>query len=350
MKTILFIYSCDITDVRRGTPIRIAAMLRMLRSNSAFRVIAYDTRGKRLVQRLRELLQIPSDVVMGNAHTDLLTVACMRVLTRRKMVIDLHGLPEEERFLDGDISAFMRWRLRHWHRFLLRFVHLASVVCYGLEQDIASLVPKTVVVTSGIDECSLPSTSRAPLALHSPLRIAYIGNARKYQGISAVLDVGKRLVESGSSIQLTLVCSEPDRLQVMLREAFGAVTPSWINIVVNVPHAEAQQYMREADILLILRPDIPAVRCCFPAKIPEYLASGTTMIISTFSDVKRILTDQKDAYIVSANASVDESVTMIRELIQGVRAPIAPERALSTAKMLTWERVTVPLMNAILSL
>ena len=68
-----------------------------------------------------------------------------------------------------------------------------------------------------------------------------------------------------------------------------------------VDSADVPKFLMNAKAILLVRPDIPQTRACFPTKLGEYLASGTPVVTSPIGEVVDYLKDRENCYFANYN-------------------------------------------------
>lgn len=80
-----------------------------------------------------------------------------------------------------------------------------------------------------------------------------------------------------------------------------------------VDGADVPRFLMNAKAILLVRPDIPQTRACFPTKLGEYLASGTPVVTSPIGEVVDYLKDRENCYFANYDdsAATAECLEMI---------------------------------------
>lgn len=346
-KRILFLYGCDIENPMRGTPIRIAAILKQLKCVDDFSVKKYCTRQKKIFTKLKELREREEEIFFGNTHLDLFTLLISKLFLKKKIIIDIHGALEEELYLVGRIPKIQK-RLLGWiYKQAFRFFDLISVVNSKLKYQFQSVNRSIVVTYPGYEPKNIP-TLKERARTERVLILSYVGNARAYQGIDSLIHVIKRLRSENFSFRFQIISSEKRKMRDLLIRNFANQDTSWINERYNLQHHEALYAISESDILFILRPKNPVTMLSFPAKLPEYLATGKTSLISKISDVDELLEHGKHAYLIDPDDREEQTYTILKGLLTR-QLPLLNAQTVHTfaEKRFTWQRVCEPLINAI---
>ena len=348
MKDVLFLCPCDIEDPKRGTPIRIKAILDQLRGVSDLNIHVYEGNGKKTVQKFQELRDRPEEIFFGNTHKDLWVLFLCKLFLRKKVVIDLHGAWEEELFAYGQISWLHKVFLRMAYRISLSFFDLISVVNGNVKTTFFSNMKDVVVTYPGVNPSDIPSAETIPLRQDTdPLRIGYIGNARAYQGADVTLRIARRLRDERLPFKLVVISSEEDWMKSLIRREYGEID-SCIETRYNLSHEDALRETATCEVLLILRPKNPVTDFSFPSKLAEYLATGRTTIVTKFADVASVIQDGLDAYLISSDQREEETYRLLIEIIQKKRAMLDPSTVRSRCiERFSWSTVTRPLIQAL---
>ncbi|MBD3251356.1 glycosyltransferase [Candidatus Uhrbacteria bacterium] len=328
MKNILFIHSCDIDDPKRGTPIRIQLLLKELKRHPELRIETYNAKGKRIWQRMKELRNYKQSIYLGNTQTDWWTLILSKLFYGKRIAIDLHGAWEEELYQNGIINHFKRQWMKWLYRTTIRLFDLVGCVNTHLQQHLAPTHPNTVVMYPGYDPELFPNPA---IKRHQPLRIGYVGNARAYQGTEYVLRVAKRLSEQQLPFQLRIISSEESRMKQLILQELGD-HPNYLETRYSVPHKLVLPAIQECDVLLVLRPKNPVTDNSFPSKLPEYLATGRTILITKISDVEEILTHGRNAFLINPDKRFEETVELIEKMIHNELPLLDPTQVTEIAK------------------
>ncbi len=355
MNRILFLSSLNVdTPKNKGTPLRVTALFRIMREKWGLRIQPIDLSEHRKGSWMRALWvkRRDFDIAFCNTHGCIPPMLFCKLILRKKTAIDIHGSLEEERYFRREIGYVRKTLLRYFYRSTIGLSDLVCLVSeFGKKQLPSWIQNKAIVVYPGLE--SLPESTadvirHEPPEAQFPIKIGYIGNSQPYQGIDTLLRIAKRLNEKEHLIKLVIGSSDKARFTAMLEKEYPE-RPTWLELHFDLSHFEATALLQTIDILPLLRPITPLTNESFPAKIPEYLASGKTCIFSKFSDLPNLLQDGKDAYFIhSGSSDVDEGCRLIEEILERKRPLLDPQHVKSMAeRTFSWQVTTGELIQKI---
>jgi glycosyltransferase involved in cell wall biosynthesis len=162
--------------------------------------------------------------------------------------------------------------------------------------------------------------------------VVYTGHVAARKGLGLVLDLAESLPE----VTFVLVGSEGsgsvERRAAALR---NVRLVAWMSLAESVP------YLYAADVLIIpptSKPLKDVGNTVLPIKTFLYLAAGRAILAPSTPDLLEVLTDGKNAVLVSPDAP-QEALLRLRELLgdSGLRASLAAQ-ARADGAMYTWAR------------
>jgi glycosyltransferase involved in cell wall biosynthesis len=330
-------------STNRGTPIRVRSILERLATDTRFElmVASRDVRapfGRSWVPlggRFRDLSRIVSyvrseciDLVIGHTLSSWFLLVAVRFFTRAKIMLEMHGFPEEESKIYGGIS-WWRYRLdRFVYGCTFRMCDLITTCSETAAERIRAYNPRTIAVYGGADIASFnPSVIPEARESDARIRIGYVGNGRVWQGVPFLLEMYQRYLASDPSLELAVLLSEQKGLSI----------PKGVTVHPAVEHDAAPRFLASCDILVIPRPQNEVNRLSFPSKLIEYMAMGKPVVASRTSDAHRIITDGVDGLLFDPG-DMDGFVRAIQRLKDPVeRARIGSAAADTVARAYTWD-------------
>ncbi len=131
--------------------------------------------------------------------------------------------------------------------------------------------------------------------------IAYCGEMNNNKdGIDDLIEAFSIFSLNVPDIKLYLIGDTSDKSQY---ESYtGKVLEKKLNDRVvftgRVPHESMPQYLSNAKILVLARPDNEQAQNGFPSKLGEYLATGNPVVITQTGDIDKYLIDGRDCFFV----------------------------------------------------
>lgn len=130
------------------------------------------------------------------------------------------------------------------------------------------------VITNGFDQP--PADGSQP---EGPFRLVHIGSLLAGRNPEALWRILKRMTQThpdfGKDLSLELTGLVSEEVTRSL-EASGLMP--WVRTFPYVPHQEAMQALRQAQILLLLEIDLPETRGILPGKLYEYMAAARPVL------------------------------------------------------------------------
>lgn len=320
-KNILFINKISLDNPMRGTPLRIYNFLDQMSGEFNLYVSADDIDKKLNV----EFFQFPNvnflnkflffrriikdkkiDVVMSATGTGIKLLIMLKLLCSVKIAIDLHGLDFEEPYYHGRIKKSSMIKRELIFKFYLRFYDLVFVVSKKLKNYFASVNKNIVVIYGGVnlEEFKLPSYTNRDY-----LFIGYMGNARSYQGLDLLLETAKNIkLKNLFPFKLNLIISGDEKEVRDIISQYGL--DENINLSCNVDHHKVDSIINHSDVLVLVRPGgIKMTEYAYPAKLPEYLATGIVNIITNVGPVEELLKNTGTCIIIGTDNIVSDLET-----------------------------------------
>lgn len=154
-------------------------------------------------------------------------------------------------------------------------------------------------IYNGFDQGDLAALVQTQRQVHrGKLTITYVGTLWNLTSIEPVVVALQRLSqehpELADSIELCVVGRKTNEQQAILETL--QQTPVSMLLYDYVEHGQALQFMKDADVLLLLLSDMPVAARVMPGKTFEYLATGNAILaISPRGEVWKVLDGQADA-------------------------------------------------------
>ena len=192
------------------------------------------------------------------------------------------------------------------HHFLLQTLNHCCQIVYRHASHLVTLSPgmKDELVRRGIpeerisviynwcDEAFLRPQERDPelaarLGLKDGFVVMFAGTMGVMQGLNAVLDAARLLLESHSEIMFVFVGGGVERNRLRQKAAERDLTN--VMFLERQPPEVMGTILALADVLLVHLKDTPLFRITLPSKIQAYMASGKPVLLGVGGDAADII-------------------------------------------------------------
>lgn len=340
---ILAVYRGRIFE-HRGTPIRVRSLLTQLNSNDYLdlAVCSWDkTQGnfsKHFTltnNHFQDIKQIyhyiknnKIDVVIGHTVATSYYLVPLKLLTRAKIILDMHGLVEDEAREYGDIGLLRYWLLKLWYGFFYWTCDLITTCSQSVTDILLKYNRHTVTMCGGVDlslfNPNVPSGGY--IKKDGRIIIGYAGNARTWQGVDFLVEVYKKLSIHHNDFKLAMLMSEKWGEDMNLE------------IIGPLPNEDVPKFLIDCDILVIPRPLTSVAKISFPSKLPEYLAMGKAVIVSNTGDMDKVITSGINGLLYTPGNAEELMNNLLALRDKNLRERLGAE-AVKTAQQLSWERL-----------
>lgn len=345
MIPVLAIYRGKLLD-HRGTPIRVRSLLEEVEADPriALTVASWDKEAPQFARHLtlsndhvgdlrllyRTAKAIGARVIIGHTTSASYYLVPLRFLTGAKIVLEMHGLEEEEARAYGDIGVLWYWTLKIWHVVLYRLCALITTCSKSVTDIIKPHCPNTISLTGGVDPSVFnPHVPRGSIiAADGRIVIGYAGNTRVWQGLDFLITTFR-----------TMCRTHPEfRLALLLSDRRGVEAGDGVELYGPVPHDDVPKFLTDCDILVIPRPDTAVTRISFPSKIPEHLAMGRAVIASNTGDADQVIRDGVNGLLYTPERADELSAALLRLRDTALRESLGAAAAAS-AQALSWKKL-----------
>jgi glycosyltransferase involved in cell wall biosynthesis len=294
-KKVLAIYRGKLSD-QRGTPNRVRSLLSQIQKDERVELFVaswdesfayfpnhtYLTNGH--LEDIRKLLRIVRqqkiDVVILHTVAPSYYGLILQFLSHTKLVLEMHGVVEDEAREYGDIGPVKYWLYKIWYSFLYWRCDLIVTCSKSITDIVGRFNGNSFSLTGGVDLGAFKPTAQSGhyFTKDDRIVIGYAGNARKWQGLDFLIRVYEKLSKETNGYRLVLLLSEKKGLDTGGLEVYGPIE-----------NTEVPGFLVDCDILVVPRPLTPVTRISFPSKIPEYLAMGKAVVAANTGDADAVI-------------------------------------------------------------
>jgi glycosyltransferase involved in cell wall biosynthesis len=278
-------------------------------------------------------------VVIGHTINSYKLLLLVKLFTRSKIVLEMHGFIEEEDKLIENISRFKYILLKCIFRFFYKTCDLITTCSDTATKEICPYNKNTFTVFGGVDTSLFSPRKMLP---HEGIVIGYAGSVRIWQGLQFLVDtfITRKLHQQGYELQLLL-----SQEYSLPEEAHS------IKILSSVSPEEVPNFLSLCDILVIPRENNEVNRLSFPSKLIEYMAMGVPVVASRTSDMHKIITHGKNGMLFDPG-NAEDLYNCIIELSANkeYRRSIGEEASTYVSLQYTWEKQAKILIQEIKTL
>lgn len=258
---------------------------------------------------------IAGDVMLGNydivhavGYNAMLNGIVVKLITRRKLIFESHGVVPEEMVLRGIWKTKgARYKVaKVLERIFVRYCDHMIVVSNRYRDLVENLYKKDAISVAGCAVATSPAvlmdmrtSARANLGVGSELVIAFSGSFfAEWGDPREYIDLFKAIKGLGfHPIFLVLTQSPVPKVQEFLDR--NSIEKKEYRVL-NLSHEAVPKILAAADVGLLLRKDSIVNRVASPMKFPEYLLSGVSVIASEdIGDISDLIRMHRLGFIYS---------------------------------------------------
>lgn len=332
----------------RGTPIRVRSILEQIEVSTDLdlSVFSWDKAGSlgfkkhfnlnnKHFEDIRKIFSYIKendiDVVIGHTMGAYYYLFPIRLFTKVKVVLEMHGFIEEESRMYGGINIFQYLTVKVIHGLFYSMCDLITLSSLTGRDIIFKYNKNTVAIFGGVN-LSIFNPDIKPMdkvkKVDGDVIIGYAGNARIWQGLDFLVDVHKDLLKNNPQLKLALLTSE---------KKYDDISDRVIRIG-QVEHSEVGRFLASCDILVIPRLENSVNRISFPSKLIEYMATGKPVVASSTSDVHRVIKDGFDGILYKPGDKEGFKRAILRLLEPSERKRIGENAFRTVQNSFTWEK------------
>jgi glycosyltransferase involved in cell wall biosynthesis len=171
-------------------------------------------------------------------------------------------------------------------------------------------------IYNGFDQADLQRLAETPRQVrHDKVVLTYVGTLWNLTSIEPLIRALQNLVERepalASMLELCVVGRKTSDQQALVEQL--QQSPITLTLHDYVSHTDALQFMKDADVLLLLLSDMPVASRVMPGKTFEYLATGNAILaICPLGEVWKVLDGQPGAVCIEPS-KVDALVEYVQQ-------------------------------------
>lgn len=224
------------------------------------------------------------DIVVFHSVAAAFYLPFIKVLTRAKLVLEMHGFREEEEFLYGRLSRGRYLLNKFLYGFIYRMSDAITTCSVSATEYLKKYNKNSVSVYGGVNLALFnPEVQSGGYVKREPgtIVVGYAGDGKKWQGLPFLYEAFEKLHSAYPEFRLELLLSEK------------RTTPDkpYIHVTDALPHEKVSSFLSDCDALVIPRIKSRVNDLTYPSKFMEYMAMGKCVVVSRTSDMHTIVVD-----------------------------------------------------------
>lgn len=213
-------------------------------------------------------------------------------------------------------------------------------ISFLLERIVHKLTDAIVVISNHLQNKYITKTKNAiPIKLipisataselskkktfHSPIKMVYSGSFADKDDLDSLIKAFEIVYKSNKNISLLITGKgREDKVNAVKEKIEKHPAIKYLGYLKD---NEFYEFLKDADILFMIRTDSNFANAGFPFKLGEYLATGNPVIASRVGDISLYLNNKKDALLVTPG-NTNEIIQAIEYIIEN------PKRALKIGR------------------
>lgn len=296
-------YSGSKIDVPRGTPLRVLRLVAGLSRRNDVDLTIFSTDEQLPIENvthirlkgndskqdyLRVIKYINKeeiDVVVGHTLKSLRLLLLVKIFTKAKFILEIHGFIAEEALFARRIGKARYIINKQLHK-----------IAFSLADCVTTFIPKTTECLKKYNRNTYTLSSGSDTKLFKPnvkprynfkkndhtIVIGYSGNTAEYQGLDFLRN----------SFDLLLSSKKYDlHLALLLSDNNDNTYGEKITVIGRLPQKDVPSFLSACDILVLPRPSNIVTEISFASKLIDYMSMGKPVVASNVGGVQDVIVD-----------------------------------------------------------
>lgn len=352
MKNILFITDTALANPKRGTPLRIMSVAKQINKENNIFVVAQDVSEdlsknfvvypkinffSKILFFVKLIKKNKIDLVFANTDIEIILPVFLKIFTRVKIAIDIHGLYAEEMYYANLIGPLKKRLIDFTVRICFFFYDLIFVCSHKLIDYYPQVSKKMLVLYGGFEGENIFDTKER--IEPEVFTIGYAGNLKSYQGFDYVLEACSIIKQKNLfDFKLNLIVSSGTTDIEKKLNDYGLLEVSELSF--KVEYEEAKAIIGRSSVLVIPRPSLPLTEYAFPSKMPGDLLSGIPTIITIVGPVEKLLGNSDVSILINPdNITVNlvDALLKVKNMSSEERGAMSNRAKKFVQANLTWD-------------
>jgi len=276
------------------------------------------------------------DIFFANTDIEIVPAIFIKLLSKVKIAIDLHGLYAEELYFEGLISNFKRILIDRSVKFLLRFYDLIFVACDNLKEYYFHINKNIEIIYNGVNKEDFYPIKDLRSDIFT---IGYTGNLKSYQGFEYLLKSLKNIKDKNLfKFRINLIISSGTVQIEDLLKKYNLFDESDLYFKIN--HEKINKIINKSNVLIVPRPSLKITEYAYPSKLPEYMMTGVPVITTEVGPVKKMLDKCNCCIIIKSDNMIynlESALIDVYKMNQGERDLLGARAVDFVNNNLTWD-------------